>query len=173
MAEDIPCILYENQRLVELYRSRVVSNDLAPLANFIVNLSPTTELRGSPYRIANYDLAKNYTLYLGVCAAIQELSGKSQTQADADWLTLFLSKHGKDLISPYAGEHGNANAVIEIMLMTPPSIREGSGGFFDPASLAEKVLQLRERIATSWTKVMKDAENDQLNLKRRLLEDDM
>lgn len=159
--------------MLELYRRRVLSNNPEPLTEDMLHLPPNADLRGSPYRNANFDLVKNYTLYLGLKDAIRELSSRSQTREDAEWLTAFLIKHGKELLQPYGGERGSADAVVEALLMTPPSIRERSGSFLDPSRLAEKVMELREECATAWLQIMKDASDDQLDLERGLLEDQL
>lgn len=135
----------------------------------MLNFPSHANLRGSPYRHANFDLVKNYTLYLGIAKVLKEMFSSRKNQEDADWLAEFFMTHGRELIRPYGGVRGRADEVVEKLLGTVPAVR--GTGFFDPAALTERVLEMREQCAATWLAVMKGAERDQLDLKRMLLED--
>lgn len=162
----------ENARLLQLYRARVLLNDPAPLTADMLTLPSNGDRRGSPFRNANFDLVKNYTLYLGLRAAVRELTARRKSD-DADWLETFVSENADELIRPHGGALGAADAVVEKMLAASPAIRDGTASFFDPRRLAEKVLGQRADCAEAWLQVMREANEDQLDLERRLLEGEL
>ncbi|PXF45655.1 hypothetical protein BWQ96_04559 [Gracilariopsis chorda] len=117
---DIPCIRRENNRSMELYRFSVVHPQKV---NDALNLPSNGDTRGSPYRQANFDLVKNYTLLLGLVDTVNELADDHRTEDDADWLERFLDDHHHELIAPYGGAFGRADQVIEELLRMTPFIR--------------------------------------------------
>lgn len=159
----------ENARLLQLYRTRVLLNDPAPLTADLLTLPSNGDRRGSPFRNANFDLVKNYTLYLGLRTAVRELAARRKSE-DAEWLENFVSENGGELIRPHGSTFGAADAVVEKILAASPAIRDGRAGFFDPRRLAEMVLGRRASCAEEWLQVMRDANDDQLDLERHLLE---
>lgn len=168
---DIPFISFENNRLLQLHRRRLVSTDPVTLLSDMLNFPSHANLRGSPYRHANFDLVKNYTLYLGIAKVLKEMFASKKSVEDSDWLAEFFMTHGRELIRPYGGMRGRADEVIEKLLETTPAVRGNE--FFDPAALTERILEMREKCAAVWLTVMKEAEKDQLDLKRKLLEDEV
>lgn len=169
---DIPCISDENTRLLELYRARVLLDKPIRLTVDMLTLPPNGDRRGSPFRTANFDLVKNYTIYLGLHSAIRELNVRAASE-DARWLEAFLAENGGQLIRPYGGELGAADEIVEKLFAVSPAVREGRGGFFDPQRLAEMVLELRAACAEEWLKAVQGADQDQLDLERRLLEEEL
>lgn len=169
---DIPCVASENERLLQLYRKRVLQNDPSPLTADMLTMPTNGDRRGSPFRNANFDLVKNYTIYLGLYAAIRELDVRGEKE-DAEWLKKFIEEQGEQLMKPYGGELGTADAVVEELLAASPTVRPGKAALFDPRKLAEMVLEQRTKCAEEWLQVMRDADEDQLDLGRRLLEDEL
>lgn len=138
----------------------------------MLTLPSNGDRRGSPFRNANFDLVKNYTVYLGLRAAVRELQARGEKD-DAEWLKRFTAKHSDQLIRPHGGDHGAADAAIGKLLAASPTIREGTAGLFDPRRLAEMVLEHRAECAEEWLEVMREAFEDQLDIERRMLEEEI
>lgn len=166
---DIPCIRRENNRSMELYRFSIVHPQKV---NEALNLPSNGDTRGSPYRQANFDLVKNYTLLLGLIDTVSELADDPRTEEDADWLQFFLDDHQHELIAPYGGAFGRADQVIEELLRMTPFIRRGKA-LFDPGLLANMILEKRANCADEWLQAMHQAADEHLELERRILEHSM
>ncbi|CAN8069751.1 unnamed protein product [Agarophyton chilense] len=163
---DIPCIRKENNRSMELYRYSIVN---PTKVDEYLSLPSNGDTRGSPYRQANFDLVKNYTLLLGLVDTVNELSRNIRTEEDADWLRSFLNTHKAELIAPYASTFGRADHIIEQLLRMTPLIRRGKA-LFDPGLLADIILEKRALCADEWLHVMNEASVEHLELERRILE---
>ena len=165
---DIPYIYRENYRARELYRTSIL--DPTDIHLNPLNMPSKADVKGSPFRDANFDLVKNYTLYLGLMSSAQQLSEDSRTEMDADWLRRFFEKHAKYLVQPYASEFGVSDRVIDELLSVTPSIR-GGRVLFDPSLLTDIVLQHRTACAEEWLMVMRGVPDEHMQLERKLLED--
>ncbi|KAI0567699.1 hypothetical protein FGB62_1g12 [Gracilaria domingensis] len=166
LRQDIPCIRKENNRSMELYRYSIVN---PTKVNDSLNLPSNGDTRGSPYRQANFDLVKNYTLLLGLKDTINELAEDFRTREDGEWLHSFLETNKAELIAPYAGTFGRADQIIEQLLRMTPLIRRGKA-LFDPGLLADMTLEKRALCADEWLHVMDEASDEHLELERQILE---
>lgn len=146
----------------------MLANDEGALKGDILELPAGTDATGSPYRSANYDLAKNYTLYLGLVLAVGEVSSE---RADAAWVQAFLARHGGELLGPRGGARGGSDRVLGLLLRERPAVRADGAGLLDTERLGAVVLRLREQVARRWIEVMRAAEAEQLEMERRVLED--
>lgn len=171
LTSDIPSLARESSRQLELYRQRVVGDDPASMTASLLNLPSYSVKSGSPFRSANFDLVKNYTLYLGIGAVVKQLFNSGTSEGDADWMAEFFMTHGRELIQPHRGVWGRADEVVEKLLMTAPSVR--GGALFDPALLTERVLEMRGKCAEVWISAMREAEADQTELIGRVLENEI
>lgn len=163
---DIPSVADESERVRLLYRKRILSEEATGLNGDILNFPSDSDSRGSPFRKANMDLVKNYTLYLGLLSACNGLAPHGR---DAEFLVDFVDTHSSQLLAPYGGDHGAADVVIEELLATPPAVRDGS--LFDPGLLASVVLQRRAECAEEWLEVVRGVKEEHLMLERKFLED--
>lgn len=170
LTADIPCVSSENQRLLDLYHARVLLDEPIALTVDMLTLPSNGDRRGSPFRSANFDLVKNYSVFLGLHAAVRELELRRAGE-DARWLAGFVAENGGELISPYGGALGAADEVVNKLFAASPAVRDGGAGFFDPQRLAEMVLECRAKCAEEWLDVVREAAEDQLNLERQLLEE--
>lgn len=131
-----------------------------------VDLPSTSGIGDSPYRSATFDLAKNYTLLLSLHTTARLLG-----PSDAAWLSAHvLPTFSGVLRRPRGGERGTADAVVDAMLATAPTVGAERGRLFDPAAIVDRVLEERVRVAETWMQVAGAARQEHLDLEKDVLE---
>lgn len=173
LAQDLPLISEENERLQALYRKTITAARRDGMNRDMLNF-PVMDRRGSPFRVSNFDLLKNYTLFLGVLSVLNQIRAVPSRGSDAKWLTEFFEKRSKQLIQPHGGALHASDDFILDMLSTTPVLRTDTGTaieLFDPMALTETILEQREKYANVWLDEVRRADDYQLELEREVLEE--
>lgn len=134
------------------------------------DLPPTANRGGSPYRVATFDLAKNYTLYLSLLSTSRQLQNKPT--GDSKWIRDMSEKYASNLLAPPGGEQNISDRVVSEIFAEVPSIN-AQGRLFDPIALGTRVLDEREECANKWIKYLEGVREEHLELEKLVLESDI
>lgn len=179
LLDDLECMSSENARLSnERLRSLLSHTEPSPA----LDLPPTADRGGSPYRSATYDLACNYTLAQALSRASSPNASSSSSggrsgggvgslgELEVQWMRSVSARLRPGLLRPSGGERGEADRAVRFLFEEVPVVREG-GGLLDTVRLAEEVLRERERCAEVWREVLAEVPQQHLELERAALEE--
>lgn len=166
--EDIPYLTRENERLLQLHRRRIMDAKPEEFILDMLNYPTNADIKGSPYRAANFDLMKNYTLFLALMNTLQDMKRSSKTlSSDINWLEQFLTENGKELVAPR--QWGRGDEMLDLLLDELPRVT--ATGLFDPGRIVDEILMERDKCAKVWMDVMKTADQEMIDLMRHVLEE--
>jgi hypothetical protein len=183
LANDLALVPDENARLWRCFRQAVEKGDDisivdaldAPASEALLDTGAYPGVdQGSPYREANYDLALNYTLYLGIMDTVDELgrSTRATDQRARDWLIEFCKGRAAGLLLPPRGIRRAADAFIAALLSEPP--RLSGTEMLDPMRICERILDGRLATASqNWIPIFLSAAQEHIDIERQLLEDSL
>lgn len=120
---------------------------------------------GTPYRVANYDLA--LSLSLAIAADLV-----TQRQDVDEWFADFCGQRVPDMLRPPRGIRRAAFGFLAALLTESPALREG-GVARDPMLICEQLLHERLSVCEVWAAVCGEADAEHLELERQLLEETM
>lgn len=149
------CIKADNERISEQQR-RIT---LTKASGNEYDLPVAAERGGSPYRVATFDLVRNYTLFL----ALDAVTKRANKVADIRWLNEVKQQFDSELLAPDKGNQGQSDVVMQHMFERVPAV-DAYGTFFDPVALAHRVLDERAHVAEVWYDCMKHASDEHVQL---------
>lgn len=118
---------------------------------------------GTPYRVANYDLALSMSLAIAAETVMER-------QGEDGWFGEFCGERMEEMLRPPRGIRRAAVGFLAALLSEAPVLREG-GIARDPMLICEQLLKERIAVCEVWTSVCEKTDDEHLELERELLEE--